>query len=238
MLKNFYLEEIADIYNILESIKKEYKKNIKDILITNHFLNIKNNHIIPSIKKIQINRGLGLNAQNKKILKESINDFKMITGQTPIFTKTKKAISGFKTRRNMVIGLTVTLRSKKMYSFLTKLILFTFSQIRNFHGLSLRSFDKAGNFTFGLKEQLIFPEINYNDNQNTQGFTITIVLNQKLPKNKKIPIFLILNSVLLFKFLRFPLRDFGYYEDYPSFIEIKQIWRQKRNLKRKRWSQE
>nr|BBC77468.1 ribosomal protein L5 [Nitzschia sp. PL3-2] len=238
MLKHFYLEEIADIYNILEDIRKEYKNNIKDILISNHFLNIRNIHIIPSIKKIQINRGLGLNAQNKAILKESINEFETITGQKPIFTKTKKAISGFKTRKNMIIGLTITLRGKKMYSFLTKLILFTFSQIRNFHGLSIRSFDKAGNFTFGLKEQLIFPEIDYKNNLNIQGFTINIVLNQKLPKNKKISIYRVLNGILLFKFLRFPLKDYGYYENYLTFKEIKRFWKQKRTLKRKRWSQE
>nr|BBC77574.1 ribosomal protein L5 [Nitzschia sp. PL1-4] len=238
MLKNFFLEEIADIYSILEDIKQEYKKSIKHILITNYFLVFKNIHIIPSIKKIKINCGLGLDAQNKNILKENISNFENITGQKPIFTKSKKAISGFKTRKNMIIGLTVTLRGKKMYDFLTKLLLFAFSQIRNFRGLSLRNFDKAGNFTFGLKEQLIFPEIDYNNIKNLQGFTVTIILNQNLPKKKRLTIYRILNGIILFKFLRFPLKDYGYYENYPSFIEIKNIWKQKRILKRKRWSHE
>ena len=111
-----------------------------------------NPHKIPRLKKIQINRGLGLAAQNTNILKKSIQEFTKITGQKPIITKSKKAIAGFKIREDMDLGLTVTLRGEKMYTFLTKLIFFTFPQIRDFRGLSVRSFDKAGNYTFGLKE--------------------------------------------------------------------------------------
>jgi hypothetical protein len=125
-----------------------------------------------------------------------------------------------------------------MYTFLTKLIFFTFTQIRDFNGLSLRSFDKAGNYTFGLKEQLIFPEIEYDEVEQTQGFTITIVLENSSPNYRSKSIDKILNGMILFKFLRFPLNDCGYYEKYSSIPEINRAWDRKRHLKRKRWSQE
>merc|ERR1712134_172951 len=137
----------------------------------------KNPHTLPKLKKIQINRGLGLSALNTNILKKSIQEFEKITGQKPIITKSKKAIAGFKIREDMELGLTVTLRGEKMYTFLTKLIFFTFAQIRDFRGLSVRSFDKAGNYTFGLKEQLIFPEIEYEDVDQIQGLSITFVMS-------------------------------------------------------------
>ena len=114
----------------------------------------------------------------------------------------------------MELGLSVTLRGKKMYAFLTKLLFFTFAQIRDFRGLSLRSFDKAGNYTFGLKEQLIFPEIEYDDVDQTQGFTINIVLEHCSTKHQSTSVDKILNGMILFKFLRFPLNDCGYYEKY------------------------
>ena len=125
---------------------------------------------------------LGLAAQNTNILKKSIEEFEKITGQKPIVTRSKKAIAGFKIRENMELGLSVTLRGEKMYTFLTKLIFFTFAQIRDFRGLSLRSFDKAGNYTLGLKEQLIFPEIDYEDVEQTQGFTITYCVRKLFTK--------------------------------------------------------
>ena len=161
MLNQHSLEEIAEIHNLLTDIKQEYKNGIKPILLKNSSNLFNNPHTVPKLKKIQINRGLGLTAQNTNILKKSIQEFEKITGQKPVITKSKKAIAGFKIRENMELGLTVTLRGEKMYTFLTKLIFFTFAQIRDFRGLSLRSFDKAGNFTFGLQEQLIFPEIDY-----------------------------------------------------------------------------
>ena len=114
-------------------------------------------------------------------MKKNIEEFEKITGQKPILTKSKKAIAGFKIRDDMELGLTVTLRGPKMYAFLTKLLFFTFAQIRDFRGLSLRSFDKAGNYTLGLKEQLIFPEIDYDDVDQVQGFTINIVLDHGSP---------------------------------------------------------
>jgi large subunit ribosomal protein L5 len=238
MLNQHSLEEIADIHNLLENIKHEYEKGIKPILIKNTPSRFQNPHSVPKLKKIQINRGLGLTAQNTNILKKNIEEFEAITGQKPIITRSKKAIAGFKIREDMELGLNVTLRGEKMYAFLTKLLFFTFSQIRDFRGLSLRSFDKAGNYTFGLKEQLIFPEINYDDVDRTEGFTITIVLDQSSPKYQSKSIDKILNGMILFKFLRFPLNDCGYYEKYSSFSEVSQVWDRKRHLKRKRWSQE
>ena len=238
MLNQHSLEEIADIYNLLGDIKKEYEEGIKPTLIKNSPKLFKNPHTVPKLKKIQINRGLGLAAQNTNILKKNIEEFEKITGQKPIVTKSKKAIAGFKIREDMELGLSVTLRGKKMYTFLTKLLFFTFAQIRDFRGLSLRSFDKAGNYTLGLKEQLIFPEIDYDDVEQIQGFTINIILEDGSPKYRSDSIDKILNGMILFKFLRFPLNDCGYYDKYESFAEINRNWDKKRHLKRKRWSQE
>ena len=238
MLNQHSLEEIADIHNLLVDIKKEYEEGIKPILMKNTPSRFRNPHTVPKLKKIQINRGLGLSAQNTNILKKNIEEFEKITGQKPLITRAKKAIAGFKIRENMELGLSVTLRGEKMYAFLTKLLFFTFAQIRDFRGLSLRNFDKAGNYSFGLKEQLIFPEIDYDDVDRTEGFTITIVLDQSSPKYQSKSIDKILNGMILFKFLRFPLNDCGYYEKYSSFSEVSQVWDRKRHLKRKRWSQE
>jgi large subunit ribosomal protein L5 len=238
MLNQHSLEEIAEIHNLLGDIKKEYEEGIKPILIKNSPKLFKNPHTVPKLKKIQINRGLGLAAQNTNILKKNIKEFEKITGQKPILTKAKKAIAGFKIRQNMELGLNVTLRGKRMYTFLTKLIFFTFAQIRDFRGLSLRSFDKAGNYTLGLKEQLIFPEIEYDEVDQIQGLTINLVLENCSPKYRSESIDKILNGMILFKFLRFPLNDCGYYDKYSSFSEINQIWDNKKSLKRKRWSQE
>jgi large subunit ribosomal protein L5 len=238
MLNQHSLEEIAEIHRLLEDIKTEYEEGIKPILLKNSPKLFRNPHTVPKLKKIQINRGLGLAAQNTNVLKKSIEEFVKITGQKPVVTKSKKAIAGFKIREDMELGLSVTLRGEKMYSFLTKLIFFTFAQIRDFRGLSLRSFDKAGNYTLGLKEQLIFPEIDYDDVEQTQGFTITIVIENCSPKYRSKTMDKILNGMILFKFLRFPLNDCGYYEKYSSFSDINRVWDRKKHLKRKRWSQE
>jgi large subunit ribosomal protein L5 len=229
-------EEKAEINRLLDDIKKEYEEGIRPALSINNPTMFGNPHKIPRLKKIQINRGLGLAAQNTNILKKSIEEFTKITGQKPIITKSKKAIAGFKIREDMELGLTVTLRGQKMYAFLTKLIFFTFAQIRDFRGLSVRSFDKAGNYTFGLKEQLIFPEINYEDVDQPQGFTITLVMSS--PSTNGTTFNNVLNGMVLLKFLRFPLNDSGYYEKYDSLEEISQVWDRKKHLRRKRWSQE
>ena len=197
MLNQHSLEEIGDIHNLLEDIKKEYEEGIKPVLIKNSPSRFKNPHTVPKLKKIQINRGLGLAAQNTSILKKNIEEFERVSGQKPIITRSKKAIAGFKIREDMELGLSVTLRGEKMYAFLTKLLFFTFAQIRDFRGLSLRSFDKAGNYTFGLKEQLIFPEIDYDDVDQARGCTITIVLDQSSPKYQSKSMDKILNAQLV-----------------------------------------
>jgi large subunit ribosomal protein L5 len=237
MLNQNSLEEIAEIHNLLGDIRKEYEEGIKPILIKNSPNLFNNPQSVPKLKKIQINRGLGLSAQNTNILKKNIEEFEKITGQKPLITRSKKAIAGFKIRENMELGISVTLRGEKMYAFLTKLLFFTFAQIRDFRGLSLRSFDKAGNYTLGLKEQLIFPEIDYEDIEQVYGTTITIVLDHCSPKSRSKSIDRILNGMILFKFLRFPLNDCGYYDKYESFSELNRTWDKKRHLKRKRWSQ-
>mgnify|MGYP001432796053 CR=1 FL=1 len=231
-------EETGEITCLLTNIKKEDEVGIRPILTKNNPILFGNPHKIPKLKKIQINRGLGLAAQNTNILKKNIEEFTVIAGQKPVITRSKKAIAGFKIREDMELGLAVTLRGKKMYAFLTKLIFFTFPQIRDFRGLSIRSFDKAGNYTIGLKEQLIFPEIDYDDVDQTQGLTITLVLEHSSPKYRSQSIDKILNGMILFKYLRFPLNDCGYYNKYSSFSELNQAWDKKKHLKRKRWSQE
>ena len=238
MLNQNSLEEIAEIHNLLGDLRKEYEEGIKPILLKNSPDLFSNPQSVPKLKKIQVNRGLGLSAQNTNILKKNIEEFEKITGQKPVIAKSKKAIAGFKIRENMELGISVTLRGEKMYAFLTKLLFFTFAQIRDFRGLSLRSFDKAGNYTLGLKEQLIFPEIDYEDVDQVYGTTITIVLDHCSPKSRSKSIDRILNGMILFKFLRFPLNDCGYYDKYDSFSEINRTWDKKRHLKRKRWSQE
>jgi large subunit ribosomal protein L5 len=144
--------------------------------------NYENLQQIPNIKKIQINRGLGINAQNTKILKKTILEFRDITGQQPIVTKSKKSIAGFKVRENMELGVTVTLRGDKMYSFLDRLINLALPRIRDFQGLDSKKFDKFGNYNFGITDQLIFPEIDYETVDQMFGYNITIVTSAKTPK--------------------------------------------------------
>jgi large subunit ribosomal protein L5 len=144
--------------------------------------NYKNLQQIPNIKKIQINRGLGINAQNSKTLKKTISEFRDITGQEPIVTKSKKSIAAFKLRENIAIGVTVTLRGEKMYSFLDRLINLALPRIRDFQGLDSKKFDKFGNYNFGINDQLIFPEINYETVDQMLGYNITIVTSAKTSK--------------------------------------------------------
>ena len=131
-------------------------------------------------------------------MKKSIQEFKAITGQKPLVTRSKKAIAGFKIREDLELGLTVTLRGEKMYAFLTKLIFFTFSQIRDFRGLSVRSFDKAGNYTLGLNEQLIFPEIPI---KNSEIFIETSAISVKFQQHFEKSLgnfFYVVQTILIF----------------------------------------
>nr|YP_009397074.1 ribosomal protein L5 [Spyridia filamentosa]ARW66260.1 ribosomal protein L5 [Spyridia filamentosa] len=145
-------------------------------------LEYSNIHQIPKLVKITINRGIGEAAQNSKALDASIKEFMLITGQKPIITRAKKSIAGFKIRDKAPIGLTVTLRKSKMYDFLNKLINLSLPRIRDFRGISSKQFDGRGNYNLGLQEQIIFPEINYDQVDKIRGMNICITTTAKNDK--------------------------------------------------------
>lgn len=159
------------------SLQELYHKQICPNLMKQ--FNYKNSHEIPKLVKINLNMGLGEVAQNTKILNNSIQELSLITGQRPIVTQARKSIAGFKVRENTPIGLTVTLRRDKMYNFLNKLIHLSLPRIRDFRGISTKQFDGHGNYNLGLKEQLIFPEIEYDRVEQIRGINITIVTTAK-----------------------------------------------------------
>lgn len=128
---------------------------------------------------MSINRGIGESSRNSKELEANIQELRSISGQHPIINKAKKSIAGFKIRDGMVVGISVTLRKEKMYAFLERLIHITLPRIRDFRGISAKSFDGRGNYNLGLKDQLIFPEISYDDVNQVQGFDITITTTAK-----------------------------------------------------------
>nr|YP_009502105.1 ribosomal protein L5 [Porolithon onkodes]ASB29707.1 ribosomal protein L5 [Porolithon onkodes] len=159
------------------ALKIIYKEKIQTNL-QQKFL-YKNVHEIPKIEKIVLNRGIGEASQNSKGLDKSLKEFILISGQKPIITKSKKAIAGFKIRENIPVGITVTLRKDKMYNFLNKLIHLALPRIRDFRGLNRKHFDGYGNYNLGLKEQLIFPEIDYDSVDKIDGMNIAIVTTAK-----------------------------------------------------------
>ncbi|AUC59859.1 LSU ribosomal protein L5 RplE [Cyanobacterium sp. HL-69] len=134
-----------------------------------------NIHQVPKIDKIVVNRGLGEASQNAKALESSLSELAIITGQKPVVTRAKKAIAGFKIRQGMPVGAMVTLRSDKMYAFLDRLISLALPRIRDFRGISPKSFDGRGNYSLGVREQLIFPEIEYDSIDQIRGFDISII---------------------------------------------------------------
>jgi len=158
---------LKDHYNdqVIQDLKEEFK--------------YKNIHEIPKIVKMTINRGLGEASQNSKLLESSIRELTKITGQKPIITKSKKAIAGFKIREEMPVGMTVTLRKDYMYAFLERLINLVLPRIRDFRGVSNKQFDGRGNYTLGLRDQLIFPEISYDEIDRMKGMDISIVTTAK-----------------------------------------------------------
>jgi large subunit ribosomal protein L5 len=138
-----------------------------------------NIHQVPRLEKIVINRGLGEASQNAKALESSIAEISAITGQRPVITRAKKAIASFKIRKGMPVGLMVTLRRDRMYAFLDRLINIALPRIRDFRGVSPKAFDGRGNYTLGIREQLIFPEINYDSVDQLRGMDISIVTTAK-----------------------------------------------------------
>ena len=156
-LKEIYFKEIQP------SLKKKF--------------GFKNVYMGPQLQKIVINMGLGLDGNDSKIIKSCEEDLAKITGQKPIITKFKKSVANFKTRKNTNAGLKVTLRKNKMYEFIDRLVNIALPRIKDFRGLSINGFDKFGNYTLGIKEHIIFPEVNFDRVDKIRGLDITIVIS-------------------------------------------------------------
>ena len=150
----------------------QYQKTIQTELMSK--LNLKNIHEVPKIKKIVLNMGIGEAKDDPKILDKAQEELSLIAGQRAVRTKAKKAIAAYKIREGMEIGVSVTLRNKMMYEFLDRLVNIAIPRIRDFRGLNPKSFDGNGNYTLGIKEQIIFPEINYDKIDKVRGLDITI----------------------------------------------------------------
>lgn len=157
----------------MNRLKEKYSKEVVPKLVSKH--NYETVMLVPKIDKIVINIGVGDALQNSKLLEAAMNDLEQITGLKPVPTKAKKSISSFKLREGQVIGCKVTLRGEKMYNFLDKLINVVLPRVRDFRGLSPKSFDGRGNYTIGLKEQLIFPEIEFDSVVKVRGMDVVIV---------------------------------------------------------------
>ncbi len=157
----------------MAGFKERYHKEIVPKLMEQ--FGYANVHQVPKVVKVTVNRGLGEASQNAKALESSLNEIGVITGQKPVVTRAKKAIAGFKIRQGMPVGMMVTLRQDRMYSFLERLICLSLPRIRDFRGISPKSFDGRGNYTLGVREQLIFPEISYDKIEQIRGLDITIV---------------------------------------------------------------
>lgn len=158
-------------------LKEKYHSEIKAALQKD--LGIENSMAVPKLEKIVINMGLGEATQNVKIMDPLIADLGAIAGQKPVITKAKKSIAAFKLREGMPIGAMVTLRGDTMYEFLDRLISVALPRVRDFRGVSSKSFDGRGNYTLGLRDQLIFPEIDYAKVDKTKGMNVTIVTTAK-----------------------------------------------------------
>ena len=161
-------------------LKSLYKQEIIPAMI--EAFGYKNIEQVPKIVKISVNRGIGEAAKNSKELDASVEELALIVGQQPTINKARKSVAGFKIRDGMSVGSSVTLRKVQMYTFLTKLIHIVLPRIRDFRGIDPNGFDGRGNYNIGLKEQLIFPEIEYESVDKTLGFNVTIVTSAKNAK--------------------------------------------------------
>ena len=156
-------------------LKTTYNKEIVSRLMGK--LSLKNKHEVPKIEKIILNMGLGLDGNDSKVLKSCEEDLAKIAGQKPVTTKFKKSVANFKTRKGSNAGLKVTLRKNKMYEFLDRLVNIALPRIKDFRGLSPNGFDKFGNYTFGVKEHIIFPEVSFDRADKVRGLDIVIVIS-------------------------------------------------------------
>ena len=154
-------------------LKITYEKEIIKTLMSK--LSLKNKHEVPKIEKIILNMGLGEDASDGKKLKACVEDMALIAGQKPIITKFKKSISNFKTRKGSNAGVKVTLRSQKMYEFIDRLINIALPRIKDFRGLSSKGIDNSFNYSFGIKEHIVFPEVNFDKVDKIRGLDVTIV---------------------------------------------------------------
>ena len=158
-------------------LKEIYKKDIQPAL--KNSLGLKNLYMTPQIEKVVLNMGLGLDGADAKILKASEEDMAKITGQKPVVTKFKKSVANFKTRKGTSAGLKVTLRKNRMYEFLDRLVNIALPRVKDFRGLSSNGFDKFGNYTFGIKEHIIFPEVSFDRADKVRGLDIVVVISSK-----------------------------------------------------------
>jgi len=159
---------------MIPRLKELYKNEIKNSLKEKY--GFKNLNMSPELEKIVVNMGLGIDGNDNKIIKSCEEDLSKITGQKPVITKFKKSISNFKTRKDTKAGLKVTLRKNKMYEFIDRLVNIALPRIKDFRGLSTSGFDNFGNYTFGVKEHIIFPEVNFDKVDKIRGLDISIVI--------------------------------------------------------------
>ena len=178
-------------------LKELYSKEIQIKL--KEKLSLKNKYMAPQLKKVVLNMGLGVEGNDNKIIKSCEEDLSKITGQKPTITIFKKSISNFKTRKGTKAGLKVTLRKDKMYEFIDRLVNIALPRVKDFRGLSKKGFDKHGNYTLGIKEHIIFPEVNFDKVDKIRGLDITIVISS-LNKN---------HSYELLNKLNFPFKTAG-----------------------------
>jgi len=176
-------------------LQEKYKQSVVPSLI-NKFA-FKNKFAVPKLQKIVVNMGIGKAVDNKKLIEEGVKHLTIVTGQKPLVTTAKKAISGFKLRQGQPVGCKVTLRGKRMYEFLDRLISIVLPRIRDFRGISASSFDGRGNYTLGLTEQIVFPEINIDSVEFVQGMDVSIVITGKSD----------VHSLELLKLLGMPFRS-------------------------------
>ena len=162
---------------MIPRLKEQYKNEI--IINLKKKFSLENSYMVPKFVKVVLNMGLGQDANDKKKIQNCIEDMSLISGQKPIVTMFKKSISNFKTRKGAPAGVKVTLRKDRMYEFIDRLINIALPRIKDFRGLSVNGFDKFGNYSFGIKEHIIFPEINFDKVDRIRGMDITIVTNGK-----------------------------------------------------------
>ncbi len=167
----------------MTTIKEKYQKEIVPKLIEK--FGYKNIMQVPKIEKIVLNMGLGMAVQNPKIIEPALEELKQIAGQKPVVTKAKKSIASFKLREGMPIGCMVTLRRSKKYDFFSKLVNIALPRVKDFRGISGKAFDGKGNYSFGIKEHIIFPEINYDKIDKIKGINVTIVTTAKTDSEAK-----------------------------------------------------